>query len=192
MPTPVLVVIGGLPATGKTTIARIVARALNAAYLRIDTIESAILRSEGRSELLRGDEGYAVGYAVTADQLDLGRDVVAECVNPLGITRDAWRDTGLRSGAQVVEVELVCSDKREHRRRLQNRTLDIDDLKNPTWQQVLDRECEPWSRDHLIVDTSVIPPEDAAQMILTAVDQCRASVPCQDQVHPASSGRPIC
>lgn len=157
MPTPVLVVIGGLPATGKTTIARIVARSLSA-----------------------------------ADQLDLGRNVVAECVNPLGITRDSWRDTGTRSGARVVEVELVCSDKHEHRRRLQTRTLDIDDLENPTWQQVLDREYEPWSRDHLIVDTSVTPPEDVAQMILKGVEQRRAIVPLQDQVHPASSGRPIC
>ena len=39
---PMLIIFGGLPATGKTTIARDLARQLGATYLRIDTIEHAI------------------------------------------------------------------------------------------------------------------------------------------------------
>ena len=106
MNAPVLVVIAGLPATGKTTLARPLARELRAAYLRIDTIETAILRAQGRAELVTGGEGYAVGYDLAADQLALGLDVVAECVNPLPITRDAWRAAASRRGARIVEVEL--------------------------------------------------------------------------------------
>ncbi|MDO4899240.1 hypothetical protein [Actinomyces sp.] len=37
--------------------------------------------------------GYTVGYAVAGDLLDGGNDVFAECVNPLPLTRDAWRET---------------------------------------------------------------------------------------------------
>ncbi|MER7069211.1 zeta toxin family protein [Streptomyces albidoflavus] len=37
---PALVVIGGLPATGKSTVGRAVARRLGASYLRIDTTSS--------------------------------------------------------------------------------------------------------------------------------------------------------
>ena len=37
---------GGLPGVGKTTVARAVARRLQAAHVRIDSIETAIARSE--------------------------------------------------------------------------------------------------------------------------------------------------
>jgi len=45
---PVLICVGGLPATGKTTIARKLAAELGAPYVRIDTIETAVGRAEGR------------------------------------------------------------------------------------------------------------------------------------------------
>lgn len=133
---PVLIAIGGLPATGKTTIARTLARQSRAVYVRIDTIETAIARAEGRFQQDNGWElppGYAVGYDMAADQLAIGLDVVAESVNPLRVSRDAWRDTGLGVGAHVVEVEVVCSDLDEHRRRAEGRAIDIAGLTKPTW-----------------------------------------------------------
>jgi hypothetical protein len=42
-----LIVMAGLPATGKTTIARELARPLGAVHVRIDTIEHAIRQSGG-------------------------------------------------------------------------------------------------------------------------------------------------
>jgi hypothetical protein len=55
---------------------------------------------------------------------------------------------------ECVEVELLCSDVVEHQRRVASRTVDMPGLKLPTWQEVLDREYEPWEREHLMVDTS--------------------------------------
>ena len=162
MDAPVLVVIAGLPATGKTTLARPLARELRAAYLRIDTIETAILRAQDRAELVTGGEGYAVGYDLAADQLALGLDVVAECVNPLPITRDAWRAAASRRGARIVEVELVCSDAAEHRARLQARTPDI-----------VERHYEPWGRDRLVIDTSAAGPDEAVRTIADEVRRRR-------------------
>ena len=89
-----LVVIGGLPATGKTTLARLLAAETGAVHLRVDTIEQALVRS-GLARHPVGPAGYAVGYALAEEQLRQGLTVIAESVNPLGVTRDAWRDTAL-------------------------------------------------------------------------------------------------
>jgi len=116
---PTLFVFGGLPGTGKSTLARHVAGDRKAVYLRIDTIEQA-LRDVGSP--LRGPEGYLVAYAVAADSLRLGLDVVADSVNPLAITRNAWCDVAARCNARVLEIEVICSDAAEHRRRVEARS----------------------------------------------------------------------
>ena len=81
--------------------------------------------------------------------------MVAECVNPLGVTRDAWRDIAAGHGARLVEVELVCTDRAAHRERAQTREVDIRGLRLPDWEQITSREYEPWDRGHLVIDTEV-------------------------------------
>lgn len=51
---PVPICIGGLPVTGETTVARTLAAGLRAAYVRIDSIETAIGRAEGRFRQTNG------------------------------------------------------------------------------------------------------------------------------------------
>lgn len=114
-----LIVVGGLPATGKTSIARPLASSLDAAYLRIDTIESAIKRSGEVPKL--ETVGYIVGYALARDQLRNGLLCVTECVNPIKLTRDAWREVALEEGAWLLDVEVTCSDSTQHRARVEGR-----------------------------------------------------------------------
>ncbi|MBE8516945.1 AAA family ATPase [Amycolatopsis sp. H6(2020)] len=166
MKSAVLIVLGGLPGTGKSTVARPLARALGAAYLRIDTIEQALVDSGELAEPPRA-AGYVAGYALARDQLANGVDVVAECVNPLKITRDAWRAAGTR----VLEVELVCSDPVEHRARVEGRVADIPGLRLPSWRDVVEREYEPWDRDHLVVDTAVVTAAESVELILRQVSR---------------------
>lgn len=154
-----LIVIGGLPASGKTTLSRLLAGRLGAVHVRIDTIEQAIVRS-GLARQPLGPAGYMVGYALAEDHLRQGLTVIAESVNPLRITRDAWREVAVKVGVPVVEVEVVCSDPDEHRRRVTTRSIDIPDLRPPDWQEVVEREYEPWNRDHVVIDTAGRSPEE--------------------------------
>ncbi|WP_329262583.1 AAA family ATPase [Streptomyces sp. NBC_01478] len=163
-----LISIGGLPATGKTTLARLLAARTGAVHLRVDTIEQAIVRS-GVARHPVGPVGYLVGYALAEEHLRQGLTVLAESVNPLTVTRDAWRDTAVRAGVPAVEIEIVCSDPDEHRRRVASRSVDIPDLPLPDWEQVVGREYEPWNRDRIVVDTAEQRPEDSLASLLEAL-----------------------
>ena len=134
----------------KTAIARELARATGAVHLRIDSIEQA-LRVNGVS--VEG-EGYDVAHAVAADNLALGRTVIADCVNPWPLTREAWRAVAQRAGVRVVEVEMVCSDVQEHRRRVESREPDIPGHELPAWKDVVERDYRPWTSARLVIDTA--------------------------------------
>ena len=88
---PMLLIFGGLPAAGKTSIAVELARRVDAVHLRIDSIEQA-LRNAGLTIL--GPEGYLVAYAIAEDNLRLGRTVIADSVNPIEATRAALAGRG--------------------------------------------------------------------------------------------------
>ncbi|MFE7673783.1 AAA family ATPase [Streptomyces albidoflavus] len=162
---PVLVVIGGLPATGKSTVGRAVARRFGASYLGIDTIRQslyAFAEHSGDTDALRHAVthglGYSVAYALVEDLLRQGQSVFAECVNSRKVTRDAWAAVARRTEAQFHEVELLCSDPTEHEHRATTRTVDIPGLPLPTWQDITQRHYEPWDRPHITLDTAGKPP----------------------------------
>lgn len=148
-----LIVFGGLPGTGKTTLAKAVAKKYAAVYLRIDTIEMAIRSSNVlRDEV--GPAGYVSACWVAEENLRLGQTVVADSVNPLQMTRDAWAQVARNALVRFVEVEVVCSDAAEHRRRIESRPPHLDGLPSLTWKSVRERKYEKWSTPHLVIDTA--------------------------------------
>lgn len=164
-----LIVFGGLPGTGKSTIAQALVRALGAVYLRIDVIEQAI-RVARPAVVDLGAEGYVIAYALAASNLVLGRIVVADCVNPLPVTRDAWRGVAVDARVPLLEVELVARDLAEHRRRVESRVADIPGSPLPTWADVVDRDYAPWPEPHLILDSTELSVEAAVGLLRAAVD----------------------
>ena len=151
MASPLLIALAGLPGSGKSTLAQALAERLRAVWVRIDTIEQAI-RDAGIAE--DGPAGYIVGYGIAATNLRLGHIVVADSVNPIAITRDAWRRVATEAGARCLEVEVICSDPAEHRRRVETRLVNVPGLVPPTWAEVVDREQDPWTRPRLVIDTA--------------------------------------
>ena len=163
-----LIAFSGLPASGKSTIARQLALALGATWLRIDSIERAITASGVVSGSLN-DAGYRVAYAAAEDNLRLGNAVIGDSVNPWMLTRDAWREVGRRAAAEVVEVEVVCSDEGEHRRRAESRPNDVPGLEYPDWALIAARNYHLWDRERLVVDSSAHSVEECVALIRRAL-----------------------
>ena len=149
----VLIIFGGLPGTGKTTLSRALARRLDAVHVRIDTIEQAILKSSIAPSSVE-EAGYLVGYAIAEDNLRLGRIVVADSVNPLRLTRENWLEVANRVGVDAVEVETICSDAGTHRRRIETRLSDSPGEQLPAWEDVAARDYHPWDTAHVVIDTA--------------------------------------
>lgn len=147
-----LIVFSGLPGTGKTSIARELARRLRATYLRVDTVEQALRSCETLDEVRA--EGYGTIYRLAEDNLHLGLTVIDDSVNPIDITRDAWAEVACEANVRLVNVEVICSDEAEHRRRVETRSSDIPDLALPTWDKVKNREYHPWTEPRIVIDTA--------------------------------------
>jgi predicted kinase len=167
-----LVAFGGLPGTGKTTVARAVAARCGATYLRIDAIEQT-LRSAGVLAGGVGPAGYMVAYALAEANLRLGLTVVADSVNPLNVTRAAWREVAAAARVPIVEVELVCSDVAEHRRRVETRATDLPGLVPPSWAAVLRRDYDAWTAPRTLIDTAALDAEAAAARICAEIERRR-------------------
>lgn len=162
-----LIVLGGLPGTGKTTIAREIVARSRAAYLRIDTIEQALVSARVLAGDVVGPAGYVVAYELARANLALGLAVLADCVNPLPVTREAWRAVAASTHSRLIEVEIVCSDIDEHRRRVTQRVSDILGHVPPTWASVQAHDYAPWTTQRLLIDTAFASAADAAQSILS-------------------------
>ncbi|MGO7896431.1 AAA family ATPase [Rhizobium ruizarguesonis] len=158
-----LIIFGGLPSSGKTTIARALAERLNAVHVRVDTIEQAI-RASGIGDDA-GPAGYIVAYGIAGDNLTLGRTVIADSVNPLRITRSAWLSVAQAAGVMAAEVEVICSDKAEHRNRVETRLTDVEGLVKPTWQETSERAYDEW-HDAILIDTALKTVEAAVDELI--------------------------
>lgn len=149
-----LYIMSGLPGVGKSTLAQALANRVEGVYLRIDDIEQA-LRDAGMTEVTV--EGYEVAYRVAETNLRLGRNVVADSCNPIGITRSAWHQIAEKAAVRFVDIEVICSDVREHRRRVEERASEVHGLIPPSWAEVEARLFEPWISERVLIDTALRP-----------------------------------
>ena len=157
----------GLPGVGKTTLAKRLAASVNACFIRIDTVEQAL---RDLCDFDAEGEGYRLSYRIAADNLLNDVSVVADSCNTIALTRREWEAVAADAGSRCVNIEVVCSDRQEHKARIESRTSDIVDLYLPTWADVEAREYEAWTEERLIIDTAGRTEDEA----FARLDRCLA------------------
>jgi predicted kinase len=153
----VLIVVSGLPGTGKTTVAAALAARLPAIHLSVDPIEDALLGAGLARSWETGVAAYEAARCVAEQNLALGASVVVDAVNDSEPARDTWRVAAATSGAELVFVLLVLDDAAEHRRRLEGRARSLVHVPEPSWEDVRGRAASyaPWADDGCLrVDAS--------------------------------------
>ena len=166
-----LYIFSGLPGSGKTTLSQALASRIGAAHLRIDTIEQAL--RDLCSVEVQG-EGYRLAYRVAGDILRSGVSVTADSCNPIELTRREWEQVARDADVLYVNIEVVCSDPGEHRKRVEARRATVPGLRVPTWQDVLDREYDSWSVSRIVIDTANRSPEDSINALMADLEALKA------------------
>jgi predicted kinase len=150
-----LVEFGGLPGTGKSTLAGRLATETGAVWLRIDEIEAA-MRRNGLTSDQTGVAAYSVAHDVAGNHLRRGLVVIADAVNPVDAARVGWRNLAATVNCDHRVIETMCPDGAEHRRRVETRVNDLPGWVYPTWDQVQQNALlyEPRTDDRLTLDTT--------------------------------------
>jgi len=163
-----LVIVGGLPGAGKSTIADHAARLIHGTLIAKDVVEAALSRSGIGRDANSGWAAYEILSSLADAQLRVGGSVVLDSVAGHERIRDTWRELGRRHGASVREVECVCSDEPTHRLRIEGRERGIPGWYELSWADVVAvrTQYEPWLREHLVLDS--IRPLDANLAVLAA------------------------
>lgn len=141
---PSLVLLTGLPATGKSTVARRIARTLRGELLRSDVIRKELAgmapsqrpASEKERETLyakaASDKTYATMLEAARERLAAGRSVVADANFPSPERRAPFIDLALELGCPVVCVwttadEATVRERLRERRRRPDEASDADE-----------------------------------------------------------------
>lgn len=150
-----LVVMTGLPGTGKSAIADAVARALPAPVFSVDPLEAALLRSGINREQNSGIAAYEVAADLARSQLQLGQSAIVDAVNAWESLRHWYLGLAEPFGDTAVLIETICSDRALHRELLETRDRGIEGwIYEPSWGDVELRmlEYEPTDIERLVLD----------------------------------------
>ena len=152
-----LIVMAGLPASGKSALAARIAGELRCAILSVDPIEAALWRAGIGRDQPTGLAAYVVAEDLAREQLRIGADVIIDAVNDAELARQQWRSLADEQGVDVAFIEVVCTDQEEHRRRLETRRRSLAGFVEPTWNEVRARSAgfDGWADARLTIDSTL-------------------------------------
>lgn len=142
-----LIVMAGLPAAGKSTIAEVIGNRMGVPVVSVDPIEAAILSAGIDADQPTGLAAYLVAEAFADAVLTGGGSIIVDAVNAVNPAREQWVKLAERQKADIRFIEVICSDGELHGERLAARAARLEKTALPgafAVEQSLD-EWEDWS-----------------------------------------------
>jgi predicted kinase len=165
-----IIVVSGLPGSGKSTIADAIAKKLNVPIFSIDPIESSLLESGIKRSFETGLAAYLVAKKLAAEQLKLGMSVVIDAVSPVKEARDMWHDLEEKNNAQLFIIECTLEEQ-IHKKRIEARVRKMHGIPEVSWKDVENRKKEylTWEEKRLVINTAK-PNEENVQEVLHYIE----------------------
>ena len=153
---PVLVVVSGLPGSGKSHFSRRLVAEVPLLVLESDVLRRALFPSPSytRDE---SDRLFSACHALIVGLLEQGVPVLLDATNLAESHREPLYRIAGRVGAGLILVRLHAPPEVVHRRlKARSRGLDPEDQSSADWKvyRRLSDTVEPITRNHFVVDTS--------------------------------------
>lgn len=153
---PSLVVLSGLPASGKSHLAREITRRQPFAVLESDSLRKALVKRPSYSQQ-ESARLFAACHALLEDLLSRGVPCLFDATNLKEAYRRPLYDIAERTGARLLIVEVCAADDVISRRleaRLRSANPEDRSDATPDVYESMRREAEPIEREHIVVDAS--------------------------------------
>lgn len=165
---PTLILFAGMPGSGKTTLARMAARALRLPVFSKDRVQR-VLRDHHLAAENTGD-GYYIILDMADEQLGLGVSAILDATFPLDHFRVVASEIAARHSARFCAIYCYCSDDNVWRRRMEQRVQYVPGWQPVGWDDVLRMRAyyQPWGGNALPID-SLRPPEENVDAVLAQI-----------------------
>lgn len=156
MSVPKLIVLSGLPGTGKSTLAEKIAEQLQLPIFSVDPIESAIIKAGIKKSFETGLAAYMVAETLAREHIKLGNSVIIDAVNAEDEGKQVWVDCARRLKVPLVVIECILKDENLHRERIEARVRGLHGIDEITWDKVQERRKKytDWKIDVLSIEMS--------------------------------------
>lgn len=149
---PTLIIIGGVPGTGKSTLAKALSKELNIPAFSKDELEAAV----ARKGLCNNKETRGVGFEIMAvlakNLFENNSGAIFDFIASKHRTEEQWPHL---LNYDVKYIECICSIVEVHKERIQSRKRNIEGWYELVWEDVLNvqERFQPLFTDRLILDS---------------------------------------